>query len=114
MMLFREDGQVDLARAGRGGRDVLVCVDLRLEVRVDLHLSRVRVRARVRVIVRPKIRVRVISSPHRDAVFVVLEAAGKLIEGAQRGTPRAEAQQLTHPCDLRAEHLGINEAGVED
>ena len=40
MMLFREDGQVDLARAGRGGRDVLVCVDIRLEVRVDLHLSR--------------------------------------------------------------------------
>ena len=69
--------------------------------------------ARVRVIVRPKNRVRVISSPHRDAVFVVLEAAGRLIEGAQRGTPRAEAQQLTHPCDLRAEHLGIREAGVE-
>ena len=63
VMLFLEDGQVDLARAGRGGGDVLVRVYLRLKVRVDLHLGRVQVRARVRVIVRLRIRARVLRSP---------------------------------------------------
>ena len=53
-------------------------LDLRPEVRVDLDF---------------------------DAVLVVLEAVGGLIKGAQRGTARAEAQQITHPPDLRAEHL---------
>ena len=52
VMLFLEDGQVDLARAGRGGGDVLVLLDLRPEVRVDLQLGRVSVRVIVRVRVR--------------------------------------------------------------
>ena len=44
VLLFRKDGQVDRARAGRGGGPVLVSVELVLEILVDLDLHRYRYR----------------------------------------------------------------------
>ena len=40
VLLFRKDGEVDRARAGRGGGPVLMSIDLRLQIRVDLDLHR--------------------------------------------------------------------------
>ena len=41
-----------------------------------------------------------------DAVLIVREDVGGRLVGAQCGAPRAVAQQLAHPLDLGAEHLG--------